>query len=144
MDRDRYVELLKLKRKYEKMREQLILADVDDEGTDLSKSAAAAWSINERFKKPITKKKLKKMKDNMANDKDLSSIDGPPTDVSNVEYLSMIKILDGLLKDSSAEMREIEEANGIKRQHSEDIDSQQDDPQNNYNILDVFQVEIDN
>lgn len=50
MDRDRYLELLKKRHKIQKMRKELVLADLDDDGTDLKHSKDIAGHINENHK----------------------------------------------------------------------------------------------
>lgn len=58
MDRQRYVELLKQDRSIKKMRKELVLADLDDNGKDLKASKATAASINKRHGKLVSSKKL--------------------------------------------------------------------------------------
>lgn len=46
MDRDRYLELLKLKHKYSNMKADLVRADQEDDSGDNNAAARTAWGIN--------------------------------------------------------------------------------------------------
>ena len=65
MDRERYLELQKQKHRLQRMRADLVQADLDDAGLDLKASAANAWNINERYNKIVARRVLKKERDRL-------------------------------------------------------------------------------
>lgn len=54
MDREGYVELLRKRHKMKKMREELVLADLDDDKSNLTRSKDIAANINTKHKKLVS------------------------------------------------------------------------------------------
>ena len=127
------------------MRDQLVVADIDDNGEDLAKSEQIAWGINEQHRKLISKSEVDDEKAKMATEKDLDEDQIDSKKHENVEYHSMIRILDAELKKIQAEMGQIERDNGIFNKTRDTWMAKEDqEEKQKFNILDVFQVEIEN
>ena len=66
----------------------------------------------------------------------------PNDNNDNIEYQAMIAALDKLVRESSEEMKDIEEANGIGGLMN--LENDEITARTKLNILDVFGIEINN
>ena len=99
MDKDGYIDLLKQSLKIKKMREQLVLADLDDDKSDLKRSKAIAAGINSKHKDIVTIPDLKLEYDKLESKHELNEDNENLTNDENIEYQSMINALDKLALD---------------------------------------------
>ena len=149
MDKDGYIDLLKQNLKIKKMREQLVLADLDDDKSDLKRSKAIAAGINAKHKDIVTIPDLKLEYDKLESKHELNEENenfSARSNDENIEYQAMINALDKLALDIAKKMHAIEVDNGIfnaTRDTWAPKDDEEDDREQ-LNILDVFAVEINN
>lgn len=102
MDKDGYIDLLKQSLKIKKMREQLVLADLDDDKSDLKRSKAIAAGINSKHKDIVTIPDLKLEYDKLESKHELNEDNenlSARSNDENIEYQSMINALDKLALD---------------------------------------------
>mmetsp|Transcript_36171 Transcript_36171/g.55548 ORF Transcript_36171/g.55548 Transcript_36171/m.55548 type:complete len:188 (-) Transcript_36171:23-586(-) len=138
MDRTRYIEILKRKKKLQKMREQLVFADLDDDGADKSKSRKSAKDINKLHNSLLSKKEIKVERKKIEEKK--NEEDEEP---KNIEYWSMINAIDAEVSTLEQELQSIERASGFNRTGDTWRPVEEDEP-DRVNILDVFAVELEN
>lgn len=81
------------------MREQLVLADLDDDKSDLKRSKAIAAGINSKHKDIVTIPDLKLEYDKLESKHELNEDNENLTNDENIEYQSMINALDKLALD---------------------------------------------
>lgn len=101
MDKEGYIDLLKKSIRIKKMREQLVLADLDDDKSDLKKSKNIAAGINSKHKNLVSVPDLKLEYDKLESKQEL---DEENHDDENIEYQAMINALDKLSLDVSKQM----------------------------------------
>ena len=116
IDQQTYIDLIKKQHKIKKMREKLVLADLDDDKSDLKQSKKIAAGINGEYDNLVSKKDLKREYNAIQTERDMKVIDNqiqPDGDLDNIEYHAMIAALDRLTREAIEEMQAIEKENGI-------------------------------
>ena len=116
------------------MKQDLINADFDDKRGDLKYSAQNAWDINVKYSELVTNRILNQERNKIVERRELgdsrnrTSTEGLPPiagpnehvqfkeEVDNLEYASMIASINAKLDEFNAEIRRIEEDNGIFNQ----------------------------
>lgn len=100
MDKEGYIDLLKQSLKIKKMREQLVLADLDDDKSDLKKSKNIAAGINSKHRDLVSVPDHKLEYDKLESKLELNEDNNSGNhDDENIEYQSMINALDKLSLD---------------------------------------------
>ena len=86
MDKENYIDLLKQSLRIKKMREQLVLADLDDDKSDLKRSKSIAAGINAKHKNLVSAPDLKLEYDKLESKYELNEGENVQDENENIEY----------------------------------------------------------